>query len=93
MCKYFRLHALFNFLMNICTEDILFFVLNLSSSGCSNIGSLFNNNNNKSIYKAQNWVQREYSKHIHTQALTHTSILSVPNLIYTQLKMVSKQRL
>ena len=50
------------------------------------------NNNNKSIYKAQNLVHRDYFKHIHacacasmrthTQALAHTSILTIQSIIY-----------
>ena len=38
-----------------------------------------NNNHNKSIFKVQNLVPREYSKHTHkhTEAPAHTSIVSV----------------
>ena len=51
--------------------------------------------NNKIIYKAQNLVHRDCSKHIHshTEAPAYMSILTIQNLIYTQLKMGSKQRL
>ena len=46
----------------------------------------------KSIYKAQNLVRRDCSKHIHanTEAPAYMSILTIQNLIYTQLKMGGK---
>ena len=48
----------------------------------------------KVFYKAQNLVCRDYSKHIHahTHLHTYTSMLTIPNLIYTQLKKWAESR-
>ena len=55
------------------------------------------NDNNKSIYiyKAQNLVRRDCSKHTHAhkEAPACMSMLTIQNLIYTQLQMGSKRRL
>ena len=56
------------------------------------------NKNNKVFTKVQNLFHRDYSKstrthtHKHTLAPTHASILTIQNLIYTQLKRAVETR-